>query len=169
MTQRLSGRDLEEAVRSIRLVVFDFDGVFTDNSVYVSEDGVEFVRCWRGDGIGLRKLEKLGIASMIISTEVNPVVSKRAAKLRIACEQAVDDKRIVVDRVILKMGLTLDQVAFVGNDVNDLVCLTAVGLPIAVADAHQDVDHCVRHRTEARGGYGAVREICDLFERAHGG
>jgi YrbI family 3-deoxy-D-manno-octulosonate 8-phosphate phosphatase len=161
----LSGRELERAVSSVQLIVFDFDGVFTDNTVYVSQEGVESVRCWRGDGLGLRKLEKLGIQAVIVSTEMNPVVSVRAAKLRIRCEQAVEDKRALVEAIAADLGLTLEQVAFVGNDINDVPCMRTVGLPIAVADAHPDVDDCVRYRTTTPGGRGAVREICDLFER----
>lgn len=161
----LSGRELERAVKSVRLIVFDFDGVFTDNTVYVSQEGVESVRCWRGDGLGLRKLEKLGVQALIVSTEMNPVVSVRAAKLRIRCEQAVEDKSALVESIATDLGFTLEQVAFVGNDINDLACMRTVGLPIAVADAHPDIDDCVRYRTVVRGGRGAVREICDLFER----
>ena len=161
----LSARDLERTVREIGLIVFDFDGVFTDNTVYVSQEGVESVRCWRGDGLGRRKLERLGLPAMIVSTEANPVVSKRAAKLRIRCEQAVEDKSVLVRSIASELGLTLAQVAFVGNDINDLTCMSVVGLPIAVADAHSDVLSCVRYRTSAPGGRGAVREVCDLFER----
>lgn len=161
----LSGRELERAVTSIRLIVFDFDGVFTDNTVYVSQEGIESVRCWRGDGLGLRKLEKLGVDALIVSTEINPVVSMRAAKLKIRCEQAVEDKSALVESIASDMGLSLDQVAFVGNDINDLACMRTVGLPIAVADAHPDIEDCVGYRTAAGGGRGAVREICDLFER----
>jgi YrbI family 3-deoxy-D-manno-octulosonate 8-phosphate phosphatase len=164
----LSDADLERAVRSVRLIVFDFDGVFTDNTVYVSEDGTEQVRCWRGDGLGLRKLERLGIPAMIISTEQNAVVTKRAAKLRIQCQQGVEDKRATVEAIAATRGIAMSQIAFVGNDINDLTCLAGVGLPIGVADAHPDIDGCVRYRTRAKGGRGAVREVCDLFERVCG-
>ncbi len=74
---------MKELISKIRLIAFDFDGVFTDNMVYVSEDGTETVRCFRSDGIGLQKLRQLGIEMMIISTEANPVVSARARKLKI--------------------------------------------------------------------------------------
>jgi len=72
-------------IRQVRLVCFDFEGVFTDNLVYVNEEGIEMVSCCRSDGLGLRKLERLAIATAIIATETNPVVSKRAQKLRIVC------------------------------------------------------------------------------------
>lgn len=156
---------LQERILATRLVAFDFDGVFTDNSVYVFEDGSEAVRCFRGDGIGLRKLELAGIKAVIISTERNPVVSERSRKLGIRYIQDCDDKRATLQTIMEEMGLSMAQVAFVGNDVNDLHCLTCVGLPIVVQDAHPDVIPYARYQTKARGGHGAVREICDLFER----
>ena len=155
---------IESRIRNIRLVAFDFDGVFTDNSVYVFEDGREAVRCFRSDGIGLSKLKRLGIETVIISTETNPVVVARAKKLGVSCFHAIADKRAALDGILQEKGLALDQVAFVGNDVNDLPCLTCVGLPIVVCDAHPDVLGVALHRTSAVGGRGAVREVCDLFE-----
>lgn len=161
----LDDPSIEECIRGIRLVVLDFDGVFTDNMVYVFEDGTEAVRCFRGDGIGLRKLERMGIETIIISTETNPVVLARSRKLGIRCLQGCKDKRTALETIIEKMDLSLAQVAFVGNDINDLPCLTSVGLPIVVRDAHPDVMPYARYQTRARGGHGAVREVCDLFKR----
>ncbi len=157
---------LQEAIRKIRLVAFDFDGVFTDNMVYVLQDGSEAVRCNRSDGIGLQKLKKLDIETVIISTESNPVVSARARKLKIRCVQDCLDKRKTLEDIAQETGISLAEVAFVGNDINDRPCLTSVGLPIVVQDAHPDVISLAAYRTKNRGGYGAVREICDLFERA---
>lgn len=156
---------LEARIRGIRLVVFDFDGVFTNNTVYVFQDGTEVIQCFRGDGIGLRKLERAGIQTMILSTEPNPVVSVRSHKLGVACVQGCEDKRAALEEIAGEKGIPLAQVAFVGNDVNDLPCLACVGLPIVVADAHPDVVPLGRYQTKARGGRGAVREVCDLFER----
>lgn len=156
---------LEERIRSIRLVAFDFDGVFTDNTVYVNQDGSEAVRCFRGDGIGLRKLERLGIGSVIISTETNSVVSARSRKLRIRCVQGCEDKLVALEAVMKEMSISFEQVAFVGNDVNDLTCLTCVSLPIVVRDAHPEVIPRALYQTKAQGGYGAVREVCDLIEQ----
>lgn len=161
----LDAASLAKIIRNIRLVAFDFDGVFTDNGVYVFEDGREAVRCNRSDGLGLNKLRTHGLALVIISTEPNPVVSARGRKLNIECIQNCSDKRAALEQIIQAAGLSLDQVAFVGNDINDLPCLTAVALPIVVADAHPDVVSCARYQTKLAGGHGAVREICDLFER----
>lgn len=154
---------IRDLIRAVRLVVFDFDGVFTDNTVYVSQDGVESVRCWRGDGIGLTALKNLGIDTVIVSTETNPVVTARSRKLVIRCVQGCDDKLSAVRELAAELGLTMKQVAFVGNDVNDLDCLNAVGVPIVVRDAHPGVVKAAVYRTEAPGGRGAVREVCDLI------
>ena len=156
---------IESTIRRIRLIGFDFDGVFTDNMVYVLQDGSEAVRCNRSDGIGLQKLKKLGIEMVIISTESNPVVTARAQKLKIRCFQNCGDKRKTLDSVTREYGISLDEVAFIGNDTNDLPCLTCVGLPIVVQDAHPDVILIARYQTRNRGGQGAVREVCDMFEK----
>ena len=156
--------NVERLLKSIRLVAFDFDGVFTDNRVYVFEDGREAVACSRSDGPGLRKLDRLGIHSIVISTETNPVVSERCRKLDIRCRQGVEDKLALLTDIAAGLGVPLSQTAFVGNDINDLDCLKAVALPIVVNDSHPDVLPHALHRTSARGGYGAVREVCDLVE-----
>ena len=165
MVKKTSTISLEDCIRNTRLVAFDFDGVFTDNLVYVSQDGTEAVRCSRSDGLGLRKLDLLGIETIVISTESNPVVSTRCEKLKIRCLQSCEDKQAILESVIRELNLTLEQVAFVGNDINDLECLTRVGLPIVVQDAAPDILGYARYQTTAKGGHGAVREICDLFER----
>ena len=156
-----------DELRAIRFVVFDFDGVFTDDAVYVTQEGVEMVRCWRGDGLGLRKLDALGIGSAILSTEINPVVGLRARKMKIVCHQGLDDKRARLDTLAAESGLTLAHFAYVGNDINDVPCLSSVGLPIAVRNAHHDVLESVRYRTDTPGGHGAVREVCDVLALAH--
>jgi len=156
---------IEEVIRRIRLVAFDFDGVFTDNMVYVFEDGSEAVRCFRSDGIGLQKMKNLGIETIIISTEANPVVSARARKLKIRCVQDCRDKRAVLEKIAQEQDIGLTEVAFVGNDINDRPCLECVALPMVVQDAHQDVVSTALYQTKNPGGHGAVREVCDLFER----
>jgi len=158
-------KNLRETLRQMRLVAFDFDGVFTDNMVYVFENGSEAVRCFRSDGIGLKKLKQAGIEAVIISTESNPVVSARARKLKIRCFQNCEDKRKTLESLAQEMGISLAETAFVGNDINDRPCLTCVGLPIVVQDAHPDVVSLALYRTKANGGHGAVREVCDLFEQ----
>ncbi len=165
MPQRQAIQGIDEIIRHIRLIAFDFDGVFTDNMVFVFQDGTEAVQCFRSDGIGLQKLRRLGIESVIISTEANPVVSARARKLKIRCIQDCQDKRAALEDIAREKGITLMEIAFVGNDINDLSCLECVALPIVVQDAYQDVVPTALFQTSRPGGHGAVREICDLFER----
>lgn len=156
---------LRDDALAVRFVVFDFDGVFTDNTVYVSQDGTETVRCWRGDGLGLQALRRLDIGSAIISTETNPVVTMRAKKLGIECVQGCPDKLAELHELCRRYSLQPTDLAYVGNDVNDRTCLEAVRLPIVVADAHEDVLSLAKYRTRAPGGLGAVREVCDLITR----
>lgn len=148
---------------SIRLLALDFDGVMTDNRVVVFEDGREAVLCSRGDGMGLELVRKAGFPVVVISKEGNPVVGARCRKLKIPCEQGVEDKVQVLDRIVAERQLRLADVAFFGNDVNDLPCMRIVGLAIAPADAHPLVLAQADYVTSAPGGIGAVREICDLL------
>ncbi len=148
---------------SVQLVAFDFDGVFTDNMVYLNEEGIESVRCWRSDGLGLSRLKSAGIKMVIISTEVNPVVTARAKKLNIPCRQSVEDKAQAIISICKEFEVDIKRVAFVGNDINDIAAFELVGLPIAVYDAHPDVLPYIAFQTKAMGGRGAVREVCDLI------
>jgi YrbI family 3-deoxy-D-manno-octulosonate 8-phosphate phosphatase len=162
MTDDVWGRNLS----AIRLAVFDFDGVFSDNSVYVFEDGREAVRCTRADGIGLDKLRARGIELAVISTEVNPIVLARARKLKLRCESGVADKRKAIEALASEFKVPLAQTAFLGNDINDWPALEIVGFPAVVADAHPDVRDRVARRTQKPGGHGAVREFCDRVASA---
>jgi 3-deoxy-D-manno-octulosonate 8-phosphate phosphatase (KDO 8-P phosphatase) len=150
-----------EVGRSVQLIVFDFDGVFTDNTVWTDDAGNEWVRSWRGDGLGLEKLRKAGIPAWVLSTEIHPVVGRRCQKLGIPYRQGLTDKQAALEALASEVGVSLGDVAYVGNDVNDAGCLRVVGVPIVVQDAHPDVLPLARYRTGAAGGFGAVREICD--------
>ncbi len=166
MTSSSTGTTGEAIWAGIQLVAFDFDGVFTDNSVHVASDGTEQVRCWRGDGIGLAALRRAGLDTLVLSTETDPVVGVRCAKLEIECRQGLADKRSELEEILLERGLDPGEVAYVGNDVNDLGCLELVGLPVVVADAHDDVRAAASVVTAAPGGFGAVREVCDRLVAA---
>ena len=159
--------DIESICSSVKFIGFDFDGVFTDNIVYTSQDGNEYVACWRSDGLGLSKLKKTGIPIWVISTEKNPVVKKRCEKLEINCLQGCDDKLTALERLLKEYDCKLSEAAFVGNDINDVACLENVGLPIVVADAHPDIQHLAKYKTRTLGGKGAVREVCDLISGYH--
>jgi len=150
-----------DLLKDIEMVFFDFDGVFTDNRVLVSSDGKESVFCHRSDGIGLSRIKEVGVASMVISSESDTVVTKRCTKLKIKCIQACENKLQVMTRIITERNLNPKQIAFVGNDLNDLECMMYVGIPIAVADAYPQIKTSAKLVTACKGGYGAVREICD--------
>lgn len=153
----------------IRLLVFDFDGVMTDNRVVVFEDGREGVLCSRGDGMGMDLLRASGLPVAVISKEGNPVVSARCRKLKIPCIQGIGDKLPVLSTMVADQGIELESVAYMGNDINDLECMEAVGLAIAPADAEDRILRIAHLVTVAPGGYGAVREVADLFVAARAG
>lgn len=156
-------------VAGLKMVVFDFDGVFTDNRVLVMQDGTEGVFCSRADGFGLDVLRRLGIQMLVLSKEKNPVVSARCRKLDIRSIQGCDHKAGVLRSVAEEAGISLESVAYMGNDINDLECLEMVGLPVCVADAYPEVKKVSLVMTKARGGHGAVREFCDYVDRVRGG
>ena len=145
-------------------MAFDFDGVFTDNTVWSDGSGNEWVRSWRGDGLGLAKLRTLGIPAWVLSTEGHPAVAQRCEKLGIDCRPGLVDKLAALVEIAGLAGVTLEDTVFVGNDVNDAACLRAVGLPIIVADANPEVAGLAKYRTRTNGGFGAVREVCDWIE-----
>jgi 3-deoxy-D-manno-octulosonate 8-phosphate phosphatase (KDO 8-P phosphatase) len=150
-------------LEKVKLVIFDFDGVFTDNSVYISHDGIESVKCHRSDGLGISKLKALKIPTYIISTESNIVVSVRAKKLKIPVFQNIKDKSESVKLLCKELGIKLENTMFVGNDINDIPALKIVGFPLAVFDSYDEIIPHVIYKTKKKGGFGAVREICDLL------
>lgn len=152
-----------EALKDVEAVVFDFDGVFTDNHVVVFEDGGEAVVCSRADGPGLERLRSLGIPMAIMSAETNPVVSRRAEKLKLRVYQGLSDKVATLKKYAADEHLDLGRIAYVGNDINDAGCLEIVGMPVVVADAMLEVKPLARIVLKKKGGQGAVREFCDMI------
>jgi YrbI family 3-deoxy-D-manno-octulosonate 8-phosphate phosphatase len=157
---RPRGRDAA-LPEDLRLIVFDFDGVMTDNRVWVNGDGEEWVACNRSDGLGLERLRSSGVEMLVLSTEKNPVVGARCRKLRLEYEQGVADKGARLRELIAQRGLDPTSVVYVGNDVNDLDCMRLVGCSVAVADAHPEALVAADLVLTRRGGHGAVRELCD--------
>ena len=155
-------RELQAVLRSVRLVLLDFDGVLTDNRVIVSESGEESVVCSRADGIGIARLRSLGIPCCVVSSEENAVVERRCEKLGVRCFRGVKSKVEVAAALGAELGVPPGEMLFVGNDVNDLDLLEFVGIGVAVADAVPEVLQAAGLVLESRGGFGAVREICDL-------
>lgn len=150
---------------SLDLIAYDFDGVMTDNRVILRQDGLESVVCNRGDGQGVSIIRSMGIAQIILSTEVNPVVRMRADKLKIPVIHGLDNKLAALLAYLKDIGGSLERTMFVGNDVNDLDCLKAVGYPVVPLDAHPRVKLPQAFVTECSGGMGVVRELAERLYR----
>ena len=129
----------------------------------VSEEGIEFVKCSRGDGMGIKRLAKTGINICVISTEINSVVSKRCEKLNIPCKQNIQNKDKAVIQTCSEYSVSCENTLFLGNDINDIPAFKIVGLPVGVADSYKEVIPFIIYQTKKGGGKGAVREICDLI------
>ena len=147
----------------VQAVVMDFDGVLTDNRVLLSEQGFESVACHRGDGLGLAMLRDSGLPMCVLSSEVNPVVTKRCEKLKLTCEHGLTTKGENLKRWLTQNGIDARRTVYIGNDVNDLDCMAMVGCAVCPADAHPAVRQVSRIVLNERGGYGAVRELADLI------
>lgn len=155
--------EIQAKMAKVNAVVFDFDGVFTNNKVIVSEDGLESVVCDRSDGLGVANLRAANFKLLILSTETNSVVKTRAKKLKIPVEQGCEDKAAFLKTWMLEAGVDPEAVAFVGNDTNDLGAMALAGLSIVPCDANitalRQADLVLRNA----GGKGAVREVSDLL------
>ncbi|MFI8854631.1 cytidylyltransferase domain-containing protein [Streptomyces sp. NPDC053499] len=140
-------------------VVLDFDGTQTDDRVYIDAEGRETVAVHRGDGLGIAALRRSGLEVLILSTETNPVVAARAAKLKLPVLHGIDRKDLALKQWCEEKGIAPERVLYAGNDANDLPCFALAGWPVAVADAHDVVRAAARAVTTRGGGAGAVREI----------
>jgi len=152
-----------QTLNQIKAVIFDFDGVFTDNRVIVSTTGEEFVICDRGDGMGTNLLAAAGIKMLILSKEKNAVVTSRGKKLNIEVIQGCDDKLPELIRWLQKNNVDAQQAAYIGNDINDLECLKHVGVAVIPADAHHSVIDTATWILQHNGGRGAIREFADVL------
>jgi YrbI family 3-deoxy-D-manno-octulosonate 8-phosphate phosphatase len=147
----------------VRLLILDFDGVLTDNRVWVDQDGRESVAANRSDSLGLNMLREKGVQAYVLSKETNPVVAARCRKMNLPFIQSEDDKGTALKKLLLECGVEPAQAVFCGNDVNDLPCFPLVGWAVAVADSALDVIHQADYMLTRSGGHGAVRELCDLI------
>lgn len=152
-----------ERLRRLKLIAFDFDGVFTDGKVIVSDEGVESVVCSRRDTLRFPEFQALGVDLVVMTNERNPVVSKRCQKLQIPCHQGLGNKLETLERICKEKNLTADSVAYVGDDINDLECLKWAKMAIVVADGDDECKKVAGYITKRIGGDHAVREICDLI------
>jgi YrbI family 3-deoxy-D-manno-octulosonate 8-phosphate phosphatase len=148
----------------VALLVMDFDGVLTDNRVWVNEKGEESVAANRSDSLGLNLLrEKKTVEFLVISKERNPVVEARCRKINLSVLQAVDDKAAALNQVIQQKGLKRSEVIYLGNDTNDSPCFPIAGFAVVPSDAHPDVIRRADLVLSKPGGHGAVRELCDIL------
>jgi len=149
--------------KNVKLLICDFDGVMTNDTVIVDQSGKESVICSRCDGLGIEMLKKTGIEILVISKEKNPVVIARCRKLNIKVINGIDDKINILKKEIKNRNIVLDDICYIGNYVNDIDCIKAAGIGVAVADAHPSALDIADYITKKKGGKGAVREICDII------
>ena len=152
----------------INLLVYDFDGVMTDNKVFIDQNGREMVKVNRADGLGVSEIKKLGIEQIIISTEKNSVVSARASKLSIPCLQGIENKKDVLMNFCKKNDINLKNVAYVGNDINDKEAMEIVGVTFCPSDAHESIQSIAKYILKTKGGNGVVRELLDFINNEKG-
>jgi len=151
------------AWKDVLLLALDFDGVLTDGTVYVSEDGKETVRCSRRDSLGISFVKKRGVKVIVISKEKNSVAAARCGKLGIECFSGVDDKPTLLKELLARESVDPMRACYVGDDVIDVECMRLVGIGVAVADAVRQAKEAADYVTSAKGGEHAVREVCDLI------
>lgn len=162
-------QDLDEKAREIRLVIFDVDGVLTDGSLYLGDDGQEYKAFHSKDGHGMVMLQESGVSIAIITGRTSEVVRIRMQSLGIEqVYQGKRDKRPAYDELKQASGLEDREIAYVGDDVVDLPVMTQVGLAITVNDAHPMVKQHAHWTTPSGGGRGAAREVCEMLMQAQG-
>lgn len=148
---------------AVKLVVYDFDGVMTDNTVKVSQDGQESVSANRSDGLGIGMIRKLGVGQLILSTEPNPVVKARADKIGLEAIHGVGDKASALLELADRHEVSLAEVLYVGNDINDTDAMALAGFKVAPSDAHPSILALADYVTDAPGGHGVIRELADVL------
>ncbi|HEY8606948.1 MAG TPA: HAD family hydrolase [Noviherbaspirillum sp.] len=162
-------QDTASRAARVRLMIFDVDGVLTDGSLHYGEQG-ELIKTFNVlDGHGIKLLQQAGVAAAIISARTSGLVARRAADLGIRhLHQGVHDKRAAFEQLLAETGIAADACGFIGDDVIDLPILTRVGFAASVPNGHPEVRKRVHYVTEAAGGRGAARELCDYILRAQG-
>ena len=152
-------------ISALKAVIMDFDGVHTDNRVIINQDGTESVICDRGDGFGLEMLRKQNMRLLILSKEQNTVVAKRAEKLKIEVIHGVDDKVSVLENWLKEQKLTWPEIAYIGNDLNDIGCIEKSGMGFCPSDSHSKVKERSDVILSREGGKGAIREMSEILLR----
>lgn len=168
MTQAYDVSNLGRAA-NVRLMIFDVDGVLTDGSLHYGADGEALKTFNVQDGLGIKLLQEGGIRTAIISARRSPQVTARAKDLGIEfVHQGGHDKLTPFNALVAQLGLTNEQVGFIGDDIVDLPILSRVGFAVGVPNARPEVMTRVHHVTQHGGGQGAVREVCEFVLRAQG-
>jgi len=153
------------SLEDLDAIIFDFDGVLTDNKVYLDQYGKESVSCSRGDGLAFDVLRKLKKRAYILSTEKNSVVTARAKKIKVDVLQGVDDKVDGLCQLVEKEGFDLQHILYVGNDINDYRAMKLCGYAVCPADSHQIIKDISTITLKTSGGNGVVRELFeDVFQ-----
>jgi len=142
-------------------LIFDFDGVLTDNKVHLDQNGNEWVSCNRSDGLAFIVLEKLKKPTYIISTEKNKVVAARAKKLKTPVLFGIQDKFEALKKLSIKKRFNLDKTLYVGNDLNDYEALKLCGYSACPSDSHKKIKKISTFKLDAKGGSGVVRELLE--------
>lgn len=162
-------RDILERASRIQLAIFDVDGVLTDGSLFIGDDGQEYKAFNSRDGHGMVMLRQTGVTLAIITGRSSEVVRIRMASLGIThIYQGIQDKLIAYEELKQSLTLTDEAIAYVGDDVVDLPVLRRAGLAVAVADAHPLVQRHTHWQTRSSGGRGAARDLCELIMEAQG-
>ena len=162
-------QDILERAAPIRLVIFDVDGVLTDGSLFLGDDGQEYKAFNSRDGHGMVTLQTTGVALAVITGRSSEVVRIRMESLGVShVYQGRREKLPAFEELQAHLGLAPEQIAYVGDDVVDLPVMRRVGLAIAVADAHPLVMEHAHWTTRLGGGRGAAREVCELIMQAQG-
>ena len=145
------------------LIVYDFDGVLTNNKFYLSQDGIESVQLNRSDGLAISLIKKLGYRQFIFSSEENGVVKKRAEKLKIEVFSGIKNKEEKLKNLIASNKLDFDKIIYVGNDINDLEAMKLCGFRVCPYDSHKNIKEISSHILPIKGGEGVVRHLFDIF------
>jgi len=158
-----------ECASRIRVIGFDVDGTLTDGSLLYGDDGNESKAFHVQDGLGIKLLQLAGIEVALVTARISKLVERRGRELGIARVHTHTREKLACMRAIAAdMGIGMDQVAFMGDDLPDLATLRAAGLAIVPANAHDWVKPAAHWTTPRRGGEGAARDACDLLLHAHG-
>ncbi len=160
-------KDILAKAAQIKLVVFDVDGVLTDGSLFIGDDGQEYKAFHSRDGLGMKLLRKSGVEIGIITARTSEVVKHRMESLDIKhVYQGQLEKLPALEELLAKLGLSFEQTAYVGDDIVDLPVMRQVGLAIAVQDAHPLAKQHAHWQTPHGGGRGAARDVCELIMQA---